>query len=69
LRPRRCGAACVNLKYRGDLRALLTLANLHAQFAAWQHALVTRSFQYSNVEEGIARAIAQLNEPKPPFPD
>ena len=64
---RRRGTACVNLKYRGDLRAFLTLADLHAQLTARQHGLVAGTFQYSNVEEGIARAIAQLNEPKPLF--
>ena len=64
----RCrGTACVNLKYRGDLRAFLTLADLNAQLSARQHGLATRTFQYSNVEEGIARAIPELNEPEPFF--
>ena len=42
------------LKYRGDLRAFLTLADLHTQFAARQHGLVAGPFQYGYVEEGIA---------------
>ena len=52
---------------RGDLRAFLTLADLHAQLTSRQHTLVSRAFQYGNVEEGVTRALSQLNEPEPFF--
>ncbi len=61
----RCrGTACVNLKYRGDLRAFLTLADLHAQLTARKHGLMPCTFQHGDVEKGIARAIPEFNEPE-----
>jgi len=61
-RSSRWRSAGIHLKYRGDLRALLTLPRLDAELGPRRHLVVPGALQDGDVQERIARAVSEFNE-------
>src|SRR6185437_14742115 len=56
------GAALVDVENLGDLRAFLTLADARLDLGAGEHALAAGGFEHGDVQEGVARAVGELDE-------
>ena len=55
-------AGRIDLEHRGDLAALLALADLDLELGLRRHHVVPGVLQHADVQERVARAVAQLDE-------